>query len=379
MTGMGMTQLPTPDFTAGRQESSSADHRSDRKREDGSRDGSRFDDVARQQQKRLDAKADARRPDSVEPRRASDERAPRSEQESASKPQSITGEADAVDAGDHSDNRVPLPDFAAMSFDMPTEPVAQPSQVLPPLPPPPPPTGPQLTGAGLPGQLASLFPGQALVPGEGVDGELASRELFNSLQQTVAGRGQLADGTFPELLKAPAVDRMASNAELTVLSPASQPGIRGMETPLMRGYATSVEVPVGAADWGEKVMGKLTWLTAAQMTVAEIHVTPPELGPLDVRVQVQNDQATVTVHASTPAVRDQLEAQSQRLRDMLAEQGLHLQGFDVTDSGTRERSGESPDQFAGNGSGEGLGAVDDEMNSEAQLDLSWQGEVDLYV
>lgn len=390
MTGMGMTQLPTPDISAGRQSSSPADSRSDRKRED----SSRFDDVARQQQKRLDAKADVRRQDRADARRenladaghqtdsakargAGDDQTARAEQGSVPKPEQATGEVDASKTSDDTDDeaRIPPPDFAAMSFAMPAESESQAPHVLPSLQS----AGLQPGNPGMPGLPASGLPGLALMAEGSSSGALASRELFISLQKTASGKSLPADGNFMELLKTPTAERQAGGAELSALTPASPPALRGAEPTLMRGYTTSVEVPVGAADWGEKVMGKLTWLTAAQMTVAEIHVTPPELGPLDVRVQVQNDQATVTVHASTPAVRDQLEAQSQRLRDMLAEQGFNLQGFDVTDSGTREQSAESQRQFAGNGNGAEPGDEDSGMEAMAQLDLSWKGEVDLYV
>ena len=153
----------------------------------------------------------------------------------------------------------------------------------------------------------------------------------------------------------------------------------------MKNYSTSVDVPVGADEWGEKVMGKLAWLTASQMSVAEIHITPPDMGPLEVRVQVQNDQAAVTVHATTPAVREQLELHGHRLRDMLNEQGLSLAGFDVSDSPGREamdQQGEG-DSSGDGGSGQGVIAAseetaDQDMVETGELDLSWKGQLDLY-
>jgi flagellar hook-length control protein FliK len=153
---------------------------------------------------------------------------------------------------------------------------------------------------------------------------------------------------------------------------------------LMKNYSTSVDVPVGADEWGEKVMGKLAWLTASQMSVAEIHVTPPDMGPLDVRVQVQNDQAVVSVHATTPAVREQLELHGHRLRDMLNEQGLSLEGFDVSDSPGREAADQQGEGDDSGNSRSGQSQAGNELADEAdmtetgELDLSWKGELDLY-
>ncbi|MGO3691918.1 flagellar hook-length control protein FliK, partial [Marinobacter sp.] len=145
---------------------------------------------------------------------------------------------------------------------------------------------------------------------------------------------------------------------------------------------TSVDVPVNHAEWGDKLMGKLSWLTAKNLSVAEIHLTPPDMGPMEVRVRVQNDQANITVHAANPVVRDQLELHSHRLRDMLGEQGLALAQFDVS-SNSQNQSGEQ-----GTGEGDGSSSGSDTVLSGAEngdgevhtgsLDLSWNGAVDIF-
>ncbi|RMJ05854.1 flagellar hook-length control protein [Marinobacter litoralis] len=151
----------------------------------------------------------------------------------------------------------------------------------------------------------------------------------------------------------------------------------------LRGYSTTVDVPVGQAEWGDKVMGKLSWLTAKNLQVAEIHLTPPDMGPMEVKVRVQNDQAAVTVHAANPVVREQLELHSNRLRDMLAEQGVALSEFDVSDQpgGQANEQGASSDQ--GDGSRQGAGGVstaelEGQDAASGHLDLAWKGEVDIF-
>lgn len=251
-------------------------------------------------------------------------------------------------------------------------------------------TGP-LTLANGASALANPLAGSGQLPGTGTtagvlfaallnaDGEPTGGNLLGGLQ---GGAGQLSGesaGKFANLL-------MTAAASPDMTQSLSQPGsLRGAEAQtLMRGYATSVDTPVGQSEWGEKVMGKLAWLTASQMAVAEIHITPPELGPLEVRVQVQNDQATVTVHATTPAVREQLELHGHRLREMLSEQGFSLEGFDVTDSAGREATdqdgSDDPDHGASAAQQAGLDGTDESDGLETgSLDLSWRGEVDVFV
>ncbi len=151
----------------------------------------------------------------------------------------------------------------------------------------------------------------------------------------------------------------------------------------LKAYATSIDVPVGHGEWGDKLVGKLSWLTARNMSVAEIHLTPPDMGPMEVKVRVHNEQANITVHAANPMVRDQLELHSHRLRDMLGEQGLSLAQFDVSDS-PRQQTGEQAGEGGGSGSGQEQGGdlsasvSDDAELVSGSLDLSWKGEVDLF-
>ncbi|PSF06183.1 flagellar hook-length control protein FliK [Marinobacter fuscus] len=151
----------------------------------------------------------------------------------------------------------------------------------------------------------------------------------------------------------------------------------------LRGYTMSVDTPVGQAEWGDKVMGKLSWLTARNMSMAEIHLTPPDMGPMEVKVRMQHDQATVTVHAANPVVREQLELNSHRLRDMLGEQGLSLAQFDVSDQPGQQSGGESGGAEDGQPSSAGGSALaehdgDGDGLATGQLDLTWRGEVDIF-
>lgn len=184
--------------------------------------------------------------------------------------------------------------------------------------------------------------------------------------------------------------RLAPVSDLT--TPAAQLAAGGQkvaeQAAMLRGYATSIEVPVGHAEWGDKLVGKLTWLTANNMSSAEIHLTPPDMGPMEVRVQLNRDhQAAVTVHSANPVVRDQLELHSHRLRDMLNEQGIDLGRFEVADrggQGSGQWSSRGDGDEAGGGSGGSSGLAGDDAGTEGvvadggSVELAWKGELDLY-
>lgn len=94
---------------------------------------------------------------------------------------------------------------------------------------------------------------------------------------------------------------------------------------------TGVPVPVGQPQWSQAVGEKVLWLAAQNVSAAEIRLDPPDLGPMQVKVSVNQDQASVTFTSPHPVVRDALDQQLHRLREMFSEQGLNLVNVDVSD------------------------------------------------
>ncbi|PXX91022.1 flagellar hook-length control protein FliK [Marinobacter vulgaris] len=241
----------------------------------------------------------------------------------------------------------------------------------------------QVGGSGvMPGMQAfagimSGLPGAAGVK----PGQVAGQSGGPGLALTEALMSGVADSSRTQ--ETPSVQgaiRFQAAAELASQQAASPNSPRlPAEAAALRGYSTSIDVPVNHAEWGDKLVGKLTWLTARNMSVAEIHLTPPDMGPMEVRVQVQQEQANITVHSANPAVRDQLELHSHRLRDMLSEQGLSLEQFDVSDSPQQQTGEEGEGEAGGNGAGALAGNdQEDQDPSLAALDLTWKGEVDIF-
>ncbi|PFG11813.1 MULTISPECIES: flagellar hook-length control protein FliK [unclassified Marinobacter] len=243
-----------------------------------------------------------------------------------------------------------------------------------------------MPAAGIPGQSLNPLaaPGVIKAGTEGTGtGLSASQAAGLALTDTLRNGESLRPVDGANLV---ADSRLQGSADSLLQQPNSAARVQTDPALALRGYTTSVDVPVGQADWGDKVMGKLSWLTARNMSVAEIHLSPADLGPMEVKVRMHNDQASITVHAANPMVRDQLEQHSHRLREMLSEQGVSLERFDVSDQ-SRQQSGEQGNAEAGSSGGQGnrggnglaseLGGQD-AILAGGQLDLSWRGEVDVF-
>lgn len=94
-------------------------------------------------------------------------------------------------------------------------------------------------------------------------------------------------------------------------------------------------------EWGGALGARLMTMVADGVQQARIHLDPPELGSLEIKMQVHQDQASVQVHVQNLQVKDALDASAQRLRDALNAQGIELAEFSVgTNADTEQQGGE---------------------------------------
>jgi flagellar hook-length control protein FliK len=91
----------------------------------------------------------------------------------------------------------------------------------------------------------------------------------------------------------------------------------------------TVAQPVGATGWDEAVADRVTWLGQARQPSAELHLNPPNLGPVEVHVTMQGDQATVSFFSAHAPVREALQAAAPRLSEAFAAAGLSLGNVSV--------------------------------------------------
>ncbi|MEN6586433.1 MAG: flagellar hook-length control protein FliK [Sulfuricella sp.] len=85
-----------------------------------------------------------------------------------------------------------------------------------------------------------------------------------------------------------------------------------------------VQTPVGASGWGDALGQKVVWMAGQHQQVAELHLNPPHLGPMEVRLTINNDQVSALFVSHQPAVREAIEAAMPRLREMFADSGMML-------------------------------------------------------
>jgi flagellar hook-length control protein FliK len=91
----------------------------------------------------------------------------------------------------------------------------------------------------------------------------------------------------------------------------------------------AVGAPVGSAGFGIEVAQRVLMFAGQKVQRAEISVTPADLGPIAVSIEVRGHEATLAFAASSHATRAAIEDALPRLRDMFSAQGLQLAGTHV--------------------------------------------------
>ncbi|MFO8154374.1 flagellar hook-length control protein FliK [Thioalkalivibrio sp.] len=99
-----------------------------------------------------------------------------------------------------------------------------------------------------------------------------------------------------------------------------------------------VDVPLQQPGWDRALGNGIRWMVNQNLQAAELKLSPPHLGPLEVRLQVDGDRTHLNIIAPQATTREAVEAALPRLREMFAESGLNLGDVNVSEDG-RERGG----------------------------------------
>lgn len=103
-----------------------------------------------------------------------------------------------------------------------------------------------------------------------------------------------------------------------------------------------INMPVGATGWDAELGQKVVWMINDKQHVAELRVNPPELGPLDIKLTIDDHQTTAVFASPHSAVREAVESALPRLREVLAESGIMLGNASVTADSPRDGSAYTP-------------------------------------
>jgi len=112
----------------------------------------------------------------------------------------------------------------------------------------------------------------------------------------------------------------AANAALIAATGATAGTTAGASPIVTTGIATPVTQP----GFGEALGDRVVILVQQRVASAQITVTPPDLGPVTIGIEMHGQDASLSFTAAHPATRAAIEDALPRLRDMFANNGLNL-------------------------------------------------------
>ena len=120
-------------------------------------------------------------------------------------------------------------------------------------------------------------------------------------------------------------------------------------------------------EWNKEIAERVVWMHKQEISSAELRLNPRHLGPVTIRVDVTQDQATVAFTAQHAAVKEAIEAALPKLREMFSAQQLNLAETNVSQDDTGQRQARSSAQM-GSGSDKNGQKDTDEMARNEQAE-----------
>ena len=204
------------------------------------------------------------------------------------------------------------------------------------------------------------------------------------------------DASFKSILEGAAISKQvtsndasdvaAAKLEQVGLAPKLVDGPKAAE-PSQRPYVSSLGLPVTDNEWANQLSQKLMWMSAKNIQSAELHLNPADMGPIDIKIQVGADQSTINFNTPNQSVRELLEANIHRLRDMLnaqadnnsAEQILSNNGQSQSNNNNGSSNESSHQELSGVGSSPGeLSSSESQLVTASKQSVS-DSAVDTYV
>ena len=104
--------------------------------------------------------------------------------------------------------------------------------------------------------------------------------------------------------------------------------------------------PLTHPSWGKDLGEQIVWMSNKAIPAAEIRLNPVHLGPISVRIDVNQDQATILFTAQHTEVREAIEASIPKLREMLGTQQLNLVNVNISQNSSSDQGRSQSQTFA---------------------------------
>lgn len=174
--------------------------------------------------------------------------------------------------------------------------------------------------------LVSLTAGTGIAPGSAGNDALLLASLTDAMKGDDAGTSIQSNLSAQQSLEA-----------AQSLRPATAGDAAG---------ARALHHPVGSSAWADELATRMTLMTDRGQHSASLRLSPEHLGPLEVRIAIRDDQASVWFGAAHADTRAAIEQALPRLRELFAANGMSLADAGVFQDAPRDQPRLSSGSFS---------------------------------
>jgi len=140
----------------------------------------------------------------------------------------------------------------------------------------------------------------------------------------------------------------------------------------------TLEIPVTHKKWGELLAEKTLLLVNQKGSTARLNLIPHNLGPLEIKLQLQGDASSIEFVTHHSATKEAIESAIPKLREMFESGGLSLGDVNVKDHSRHSKGGEQANYFTKTERKDNNASASDESAVEV-LNVIKKGRVDYFV
>ncbi len=148
------------------------------------------------------------------------------------------------------------------------------------------------------------------------------------------------------------------------------------------GLSTSIMTPLQSPGWSQQMTDQVSLMLKGGFQQADIKLNPAHLGPMEIKLSMNDDKASIHFVSQHAPVRDAIDSALPRLREMLEQQGLSLADVDVSAHSEQQQSDAEAQQSGSTMMQQGEAADSGEQGTDelpvTQISLSVESGINLY-
>ncbi|HEX6733263.1 MAG TPA: flagellar hook-length control protein FliK [Azonexus sp.] len=119
---------------------------------------------------------------------------------------------------------------------------------------------------------------------------------------------------------------------------ASTAPSQASDTGLVHSQRHGINAHLQSAAWPQQFGDKIVWLARNDQQSAQLNINPPQLGPVQITLNLSGDQASIAFASPHAEVRQAIESAMPQLKEMLSSAGINLGQANVGANLSQQRS-----------------------------------------